>query len=138
MYYTIVPAKTGTIIVTIEYAENGLDWARLYDHNCLGWRLDTDADLPDPPLPRIFAGMLPEPLVDTTPVLSPGWAQYLGGDTIFVQNGWRGRVVDFFDWVATNNGAHRLLEGHFGIDSRLINDFSHWATTHPELVYHPG
>jgi hypothetical protein len=34
---TVIPASADTIIISIEYAPNGLDWARLYDNLCLGW-----------------------------------------------------------------------------------------------------
>jgi hypothetical protein len=132
MTTTIVPADSGTIIVSIEYSENGLDWARLYDNECIAWAVD-GSSMPMPPRPSII-GTLPLLAPDTSPILSPQWVKFIGS-AVMVPNVWRGLPVDFFEWLATNNGASRRLDARFGISGQMHDGFTAFARSNPDLVY---
>jgi hypothetical protein len=132
MQTTVVPAAANTIVISIEYDATGLAWARLTDHQALAWYID-NSQMPMPPRPSIN-GTLPRTAPDTRPILSPQWAEFVGGPAIFVPSMWRGSINNFFTWLATNNGAHRQLAKGFGISSGLYNAFDNWARRNPDLV----
>jgi hypothetical protein len=94
--------------------------------------------MPMPPLPSIVSGMLPAPAPDTSQIVSPQWAKYLGGSMIEVPNLWRGVCWDFFTWLATNNGAQRQLDKRLGLSSTLYNVFDDWGRANPGLIYSSG
>jgi len=65
----IVPAAPDVIIISVEYAPNGLHWARLYDNVCLGWVVE-----------------------EAFPKAQ--WAKFIGpvGPAIMVPDLWRGSI----------------------------------------------
>lgn len=145
MATSIIPG-TG-IIISVEYAPDGLAWARLYDSLLLGWYVDHEppwtpptapiAQTPvvapgEPPVPAIIGHLiaLPPP---TLPVLSPQWTQYVAPN-VFVPDLWRGTTQQFFTWLATNNGARRPLGSFLLVDASLQMEFSKWAHENPALV----
>jgi hypothetical protein len=141
-------AFTDLTIVSIEYAANGLDWARLYDNHAIGWLVDETTPIVAPgelkpvttgthePFP-IILGSLPVPAPVTAPIQSPQWCKFIN-PALLIADGARFRNLwDFLTWLATNNGAHRLLESQFIVEPVLIDEFASWASTHTDLVYRP-
>jgi hypothetical protein len=46
---------------------------------------------------------------------------------------WRGSVLEFFTFIATNNDATRKIYADFS-DVGLMADFNAWAISHPDLA----
>jgi hypothetical protein len=146
-----LPAYADLIIVSVEYAANGLDWARLYDNHALGWLIDETtpipADMADTRAPPhttgahapfpIILGSLPVPAPPTAPIQSPQWCKFVNSAMLIADGGRFSSLSDFLTWLATNNGAQRLLQSQFIIESALIDGFTDWAYTHTDLVYRP-
>lgn len=85
----------------------------------------------------IIIGHLPAPAPDTSPILSPQWVEFVD-PAVLMPDLWRGNLDDFFYWLATDNGAMRLLEGRFGVSSTAYNTFMRRAERNPGLVLPPG
>jgi hypothetical protein len=113
----VTPAHPNDVLVTFEYAPNGLDWARLRDVRLLRWVVDESGPL-DAPRP-IVSGMLPPLAVNTDPVRSPQWAVFYN-PMVGIPNEWRGNLSDFLTWLATNAGAHRQLEKQMSGEGGLL------------------
>ena len=135
------------IIISVEYAPDGLAWARLYDSLLLGWYVDHEppwtpppepiGQVPvvapgEPPVPAIIGHLLAE--APPTPMLSPQWAQYVAPN-VFVPDLWRGTSSQFFTWIATNNGMFRPLASALLVDNGLQQAFSLWASENPALAF---
>jgi hypothetical protein len=129
----VVAAGPGSVIISIDYAANGTDWARLFDSSLIGWCVDETGAAES--LPAII-GQLPPVAADTGAVMSPQWAQFTD-PAVFVPDVWRGNFPDFLTWLATNNGATRPLDARFGVSHSLLNGWSAWAAANPSLVYKP-
>jgi hypothetical protein len=142
-----IPAVGEIIIVSIEYAPDGLSWARLWDNHALGWLIEEPAPIatsrakPQPPdttgknapIPVVL-GSLAEPAPDTAPVLSPQWAKY-AQPAVFVPDLLRASLHDFLTWLATNNGARRPIGSMLGLSIPLLNGFNQWALDNPALSF---
>lgn len=139
------------VIISVEYAADGLAWARLYDNQVLGWYVDTEPPITAPegsttPLlggPPTAPGVPPTPVIlghllalppATAAVVSPQWANYVEPN-VFVPDIWRGTIHEFFTWLATNNGAHRPLGSRLLSEVSLQHAFSNWAAGNPELAF---
>jgi hypothetical protein len=83
MQTDLIPASPGTLIIAIEYDETGLASCRLTDYQCLGWHAEPAAYPFRLPQPSIV-DRLPDPAPDTSPVISPTWAKFVGGPAIMV------------------------------------------------------
>lgn len=126
-----IAATNQDIIISMLYAPDN-SWCNMFDNEVVAWLIDTDGA--SAPQPQII-GALP-PAVDTAPILSPQWAR-LRGSAILVPDLWRGDdFADFFDWLASNNGANRQLKGNF-LDAGPLNAFNDWANDNPTMVW-PG
>ena len=129
---SVIASTAPGLLISIEYAPNGLDWARLYDNPILGWVVDEAA--PADPQPVVI-GQLPTPAAATAPVISPQWAHFVfvGAEpgAVFVPDLWRGATPDFFTWLATNNGAARPLAARFGCDFALQNPMGNLVLGQP-------
>jgi hypothetical protein len=154
MTLAITEAKE-VIILSIEYAANGLDWARLYDNHALGWLVDetttavppaADAETAAATDPRkppsttgshapfpIILGSLPVPAPITDPIQSPQWAKF-ADPIVLIPDGARFKVDEFFWWLATNGGARRPLAANFALSEGLHTAFIMWTEIHPDLV----
>jgi hypothetical protein len=138
------------VIISVEYAADGLAWARLYDNQVLGWYVDTEPPITTPegsttPLvgPPIAPGASPVPVIlghllapppATMPIVSPQWANYVEPN-VFVPDIWRGTVEEFFAWLATNNGAQRPLGSRLLSDTSLQHAFAMWAHHNPDISF---
>jgi hypothetical protein len=155
-----IPAVGEIIILNVEYASDGLSWARVWDNHCLGWLVDTAAvDQPpeasigdmitDPlaggsgPPPQVTGAHRPFPLIlgslaaaapETAPVISPQWAKF-ADPIIFVPDIARLTLGDFLTWLATNNGARRPIGSMLGLSRPLFNGYADWAAQHPDLTF---
>jgi hypothetical protein len=147
-----IQAIPGVVILSIEYAPNGLDWARVYDNECVGWLVDesvpaTEASREtreiDPRAPSVtgfhapyplIVGSLAKPAPATAPIISPQWAKYTD-PAVIVPDVARMRLHDFLTWLATNNGARRPVSSWFAVSSGLYNGYVTWARANPELTW---
>jgi hypothetical protein len=140
MTLQVVPA-TG-ILISLEYSPDGVSWVVLHDHHLIGWHVDYNSTIPNPPLPSV-AGALPFPPIDTSPISSPPFAIFENPPVIVprtvVASGapdlWRGTFPDFLTWLATNNGAKRLIGARIACDPDLLNGTNTWAQQNPDRVY---
>lgn len=126
-----IAATNQDIIISIEYAPDN-SWCDMWDNEVVAWLIDTAGGDPQPQV----IGTLPPVKMGTDPICSPQWAR-LRGSAIIVPNLWRGDdLADFFDWLASNNGANRQLRGNF-LDAGPLNAFNDWANDNPTMVW-PG
>ena len=129
-----VVAAVGDLLITVEYndavaGEPGMEWAILHDNTVLSWVIDETGATP--PVPVIF-GTMPGEAPATGDILSPSWA-VRNGATIFIPDMARGSANEFFNFIATNNGAHRPLYTKFA-DTALATEFQQWAGINPTLA----
>lgn len=125
-----VIAATG-IIIAIEYPiEAPLSWARLYDNQLIGWRIDENGI--EQEVPQII-GRLPDK-IDAATMISPQWASF-SDPSALVPDLWRGPADDFFTFLATNSGGRRPIAAEFRLSIPLYNAFIAWAGRNPSLVY---
>jgi len=127
-----ISATDGSVIITMEYnpadvdgVGPGLAWCIIHDNPTIGWTLAT-------PVAPIILGTMPGAAPATDPVLSPTWAQYVGG-TVFVPDLWRGSLMELFHHLSSNNGAQRKLYAKF-YSMEVGTAFSQWAQLHPNLA----
>ncbi len=135
----VIPSVAQDYIISCNYDGTGLEWVDLFDNPVLGWIVDETKigvgvialAKPAPPIAEvpILVGSLPPGAPDTAPVLSPQWAHVSEG--VFVPDMWRGALPDFFTWIATNNGANRLLRGNF-VNARLQLAMRRWSERFPD------
>jgi hypothetical protein len=145
-----IPAYGDLIIVSIEYAPNGLDWCRIFDNHALGWLVDETTPIPpskstrkpsEPPPETtgahvpfpIILGSMPVPAPDTSPILSPQWAKFKD-PAILVPDMLRAALPDFLTWLACNNGAQRPIISQIALHSALFNGYNDWAAANPSLT----
>ena len=129
MKLAIAPTDETTLL-TCEYdPPTGLAWAILHDNPLMAWLVDPDAV--EPPAPVILGSLPPAP-PETAAVVSPAWASITKG-TLYVPDTWRGSVQDFFDYVATNNGAQRPIYANFA-DDALASAWSNWSLNNPTMA----
>ena len=123
-----VPGYPGDIILSMDYSDE--DVVEVFDTRCLGWIVD-ELRRGDP-RPITIGGLPPEADEASSPVRSPQWAG-LHEDRVDVPELWRGKLPDFFTWLATNNGAERRLHSNFE-SLTVSNIFDQWATQNPDLA----
>jgi hypothetical protein len=102
----------------------------------VAWVFDLANPLTVGAVPVGVAPMTPAP-PETAPIVSPRWAVvYPAGDAIvFTENEvWHGIFADFLLWLATNNGASRMLQADLG-SPVLFNIWNTFARTYPQYVY---
>jgi hypothetical protein len=148
-----IPAYGEIIILSVEYAEDGLTWAMLWDNHALGW-LVSELVAPDEPPPvrgeprtarkpsvtgshapqPIILGSLAAPAPDTTPVISPQWGKF-DAPVVFIPDMGRMLLPDFLTWLATNNGAKRKLGSMLALSDPLKNGYEQWAVMNPDLAF---
>lgn len=128
---TVLSAAVGTVIISMEYdPPTGANWVRMWDNPVIGWSVDPGVTEPEP----IIIGSLPsKPPHSTDPVFSPQWAAYLAEADVIVPDVWRGNLTAFFDFLATNNGAQRQLEGNF-VRDEINGVWVQWRSNNPALV----
>jgi hypothetical protein len=140
MTIAISASGDGIVILSVEYAANGLDWARIYDNYCVGWLVDENLAVPykpdttgrHAPFPLII-GTLPVPAPDTAPIISPQWGKYVRGE-VFIPDLWRGSLSEFLTGLATNNGARRLLGSRLAAAPEVAKAFHDWGRANPGLL----
>jgi len=148
----IVPSFPDDVVVAIRYDQTGLATADLADYQAVGWRIDDYAAgwgfnpltnrwvyvICPPgrtqPQPQLI-GDAPFPTPNTGQVVSPPWARVQSG--LCSAPEFRGSLADFFTFVATNNGAHRLLSGNF-LHSNIDNTWKQWSQQNGDLVQPSG
>ena len=124
-----VVATPKSVLISCIYDSTGLEFVMLFDNSLMAWLVDeTGAAAPVP----VILGAQPEAGPDTTPVFSPSWA-VREGPTIFVPDIARGSANEFFNFIATNNGANRLVYANFS-DPDLATAWREWITVNPTLA----
>jgi hypothetical protein len=127
-----VPPQSGEGLITVNYDGTGLEWVDLWDNTVLCWVIDANAK-EQAAEPRIL-GTFPPAAPETSPIISPSWASVAVSGIVYVPDTWRGRLEDFFTWLATNNGAQRKVIGK-GISAQKIREtYRIWASNHPDLA----
>jgi hypothetical protein len=122
-----IPGDAAQIIVSCNYDPTGLEWVDLFDNPALGWLVDEDTSEAVP----VVVGTAPPPAADTGAVLSPTWAHF-ADESLYVPDVWRGQLIDFFTWLATNNGAQRKVRANFR-SGRLKTAMEQWGQQNPSL-----
>jgi hypothetical protein len=118
----IVPNAGRDLIISMNYDATGLVWVELFDNAPLGWAVDdTDISHPEP----VVVGSLPPAPADTGAIRSPQWAQYTGGFAV-VPDLVRLSLPEFFNWLATNNGATRQVRSSMKSPD-LANAYFGWS-----------
>jgi hypothetical protein len=126
----VLPPTPGSVLMTMRYAANGLDWCALIDNLTLGWVV-ADTGQPKPPVPVVI-GLLPPAAPKTDPVASPQWAVRQGLLYFLQDNIARGGSAELFSFISTNNGAQRKLYADFA-DTALRQEFIAWGQANPTL-----
>ena len=103
----VLPSTDVDSIFSMEYDATFLEWAKPWENTVFGWGVDI-ADLTHPePIILGSMGIVPP---DTSPIITPYWAWCRAkNDVVVVPDLWRGNAVEFFIWLATNNGAKRKV-----------------------------
>jgi len=144
-----IPAVGELLIISVEYAPDGLSWCRIWDNHCLGWLVDETTAVEAPPayrkLPEVTGQHAPVPIIlgslaalapDTTPVISPQWGKFHAPPAVvFLPDLARMRLSDFLTWLATNNGAHRPIGTMLALSGSLLNGYRVWAGENPALAF---
>jgi hypothetical protein len=115
------------LIISCNYDGTGLEWVDMFDNPALGWLVDETTGFSNP----IITGSLPPHAPATDPILSPQWA-HIHIDSVFVPDKWRGGVMNFFTWLATNGGAQRKVRGNF-MATNLLYALDSWRQQNPGL-----
>ncbi len=115
------------IIVSCNYDQTGLEWVDLFDNPPLGWLVDEATGLTTP----VVTGTLPPKAPATGAILSPQWV-HVHIDNVYVPDMWRGGGMNFFTWMASNNGAVRKVRGNF-MSSSLASALNTWAQQNPGM-----
>jgi hypothetical protein len=144
-----IPAVGEIIVLSMEYAADGVSWVRLWDNHALGWLVDETLVEPPPadtrkqpvvtgqhaPFPLIL-GSLAVPPPDTTPIISPQWGKYTHSPSVvFIPDIARMELRDFLTWLATNNGARRPIGSMLALSVPLRNGYGTWAAANPSLAF---
>ena len=79
----------------------------------------------------VIVGTAPPPAPDTGGIQSPKWAHF-ADESLYVPDVWRGQLIDFFTFLATNNGAQRKVRANFR-SGRLKGAMDQWSTLNPTL-----
>ena len=145
-----IPAVGDVIILSMEYAADGLSWVRLWDNHALGWLIDeTVVEAPvsraKPLPPAVTDKHAPLPLIlgslaalapDTSPILSPQWGKFVAPVSVFIPDMVRVRLPDFLTWLATNNGARRPIGSMLGgLSTPLLNGYDQWCRDNADLCF---
>ena len=131
-----IPGDARHIIISCNY---GTDWVDLFDNPVLGWLVDETAVTslkvgdPVPPMNEfpVITGTMPPAAPANGAIISPQWVHQVDDD-VYVPDAWRGSVVEFFTWLATNNGAQRKVRGNFRT-SRLKGAMDVWSANNQAL-----
>jgi hypothetical protein len=99
----VLPPIPGGLLISIQYAANGRDWASLRDNLVLGWQFDDRDPHGSPPIP-ITIGVLPPAPPKTDPIVSPTWVVREGLVYYLQDNAACGGSADLLTFLATNNG----------------------------------
>jgi len=124
----VLPSDSQQLLLSCNYDETGLAWVDIFDNPLLGWIADETGAAEVAP---VVVGLLPPASVDTSPVLSPRWAHCVV-PSVYVPDLWRGDLNSFFTWLATNNGAQRLVRGNFR-NPNVANAMMFWASNNIAL-----
>jgi hypothetical protein len=124
-----IPGGTAVLISCI-YGPDPMAYVMLFDNSVLAWLVD-DAGAA-PPVPVIIGTQPALTGPDTAPVFSPAWA-VRDGSTVFIPDIARGSANEFFNFVATNNGAKRPVYTKFS-DFDLATAWNEWRRVNPELA----
>lgn len=128
-------AGTADLLITCDYNDNaggatpGADWVILHDNPVMSWIIDEAGATP--PIPVIL-GSMPLAPPDTGEVASPPWA-VRDKSGIFVPDTMRGSPNEFFNFVASNNGATRKLYAEF-MDTNMAIAWNEWSSVNPEIA----
>jgi hypothetical protein len=128
-----VPSMANEAVISVNYDPTGLVWADMFDNHVVAWIVDEVEPQSFEPAPRILGSLPPAP-PDTAPVLSPQWGLVLSQGMVYVPDQVRLPVHQFFDWLATNNGARRKLRGLFS-QQFLGTTWIDWAAANPGSVW---
>jgi hypothetical protein len=132
-----IPGDSTQTIISCNYDPTGLAAVDLFDNPVMGWLIDETQSARSavavPPIVEmpIITGTMPPAAEATGAILSPQWAHVVA-DSVYVPDAWRGRLSDFFTWIATNNGAQRKVRGNFR-NSSLNYALATWAASNPAL-----
>jgi hypothetical protein len=124
---SVVAGYPQDIVISCNYDATGLAWVDLFDNPPVSWIIDETSGQGRP----VVAGSLPPPPPATAPVLSPTWA-HLHTDSLYVPDMWRGGMMNFFTWLASNNGATRLVRGNF-MSINLASAMETWRQQNPGM-----
>lgn len=130
---SVVPAAQNQLLITASYDPTGLAWVDLFDNALVAWVVDEHEPQRFEPIPRAIRSLSPA-APDTSPVMSPPWALAMT-NVVFVPNIYRGDMLDFFTWMATNGGATRKVGGQGLVYINLRNAYESWSRVNPDLVF---
>jgi hypothetical protein len=122
------PASAISSLLVMTYNTAGDGSVRVEGWPLLGWQYD-EAN-PINPKPITIGNPLVAP-PNTGAVKSPQWAYIVTDDAVFVPDGWRGTIAEFFTWLATNNGASRRVTANLTFPA-LLNIWNIWAHANPQ------
>lgn len=119
-------------VLVMTYDPTGTQWVRVSSWPIIAWTYDLSN--PVNPKPMTIGNPIKTP-PSTGAIASPAWAYCLGPDAVFVSDEfdeWRGTLAEFFDWIATNNGASRKVDAWFTWPA-LLNVWNKWSYGKPGI-----
>jgi hypothetical protein len=119
----------GLLVMT--YDATGLASVLIEGWPLLGWQIDDQN--PINPKPFTLGNPLATPPPNTGTIKSPQWAYISSVDAVYTPDGWRGTITEFFNWLATNNGATRVLSADLTFPE-IVNAWNIWARQNSSFV----
>ena len=120
-----IPGNPGEMIISCNYYDaDGSPVVDLFDNPVLGWAFD-EGEAPTP----VITGTLP-PTGE-----GPQWAHF-ADDGVYVPDMWRGKLVEFFTWLATKTGTERKVRANFQ-STRLKSAMDVWSANN-QTMFNPA
>jgi hypothetical protein len=115
------------LLLRLSYDSTGLESVTINSGPIVAWVYDT-ANLAAGVTPLSIVSLPPVP-PDTAPIVSPQWAvayPMSGGMVWAMDDLFAGSFDGFLTFLASNNGANRVLSGNFA-EPALTNMFNDWV-----------
>lgn len=125
------PASGVAGLLIMTYDATGLESVHVEGWPLIGWQLDDQN--PRNPRPITIGDPLAAIPPATGAIESPQWVHITSDNAVYDPDGWRGTFHELLTWLATNNGATRLVTADVTFPV-LVNDWNAWKREHPAWV----
>lgn len=122
------------LLMRFVYDATGMQYVQLNFTTLVAWYFDA-ANPTTPGVVPIGIGNMNPAAPNTAPIISPQWAvMYPARGIIFTDNeSWAGEFYDFLVWLASNNGASRIVVADPPV-AELKNIWTQFSRDFPQYV----